>query len=51
MWGVLFGYWGLGGGNEMSLFQQWIPCPRAAINGLSLVFVYICQSGLLVTYP
>jgi len=25
VWGVLLGYWELGGGKEGSLFQQWVP--------------------------
>ena len=27
-------YWGLGGGNEVSLFQLWVPWPRAVITAL-----------------
>ena len=37
VWGVLLGYWGLGGDNEISLFQLWEPCPRAVISELSLI--------------
>jgi len=25
VWDVLLGYWVLGGGNKISLFQQWVP--------------------------
>ena len=39
MCGVFFlGYWGLGGGNEISLFQLWVP--RAVMGELSVV-VYV----------
>jgi len=44
MRGVFFyGIGGLGGGNEISLFQQWVPWPRTIMSELSLV-VYVYMS-------
>ena len=36
VWDVLLGYWGLGGGNEISLFQWLVPWPTAVMRELLL---------------
>ena len=45
MWGVLLGYWGLGGGERDLVVSVvgTVPCPRAAVSELSLV-VYVHMS-------